>query len=504
MSEFLFLSVVLLFGWSLLRLLGLKGWGAIPAGFVAGGFGLVAIGLLFVVAGLPTHPAWLVGTMLLIALACALAGIRRVTTHDSYMLIAGLAVLGVLVFVLREVNLVKYHIDTFRYLLSSQLLVENQYGLASLNLLTKRMLAAPLLHAPAALYGEYYVRAFTPLLALCLLAFMVWLLRQGIRVAPERAGQLSWFTVLMVLLLASNNRFVWNAFYLNAHLFFAIAFLTIAACGWLLATRRDIDRLPLYALIALALPALIVARPEGFLAAGLALLPLLFSGSVSWRGRGFAMAVYGVSTVLWYGHVALAHMDFGKEIPLSTLGPLVLGAAAIAFIPFLGWSRPVRGHRAVLFAVEGGLWLALAVFAFRDPAVLRESLDATYQNLVGGAGSWGGSVAVLSTLVILACVFCRDASVRHLRFPVTAMVPVFFLLAYLREGAYRVGNGDSLNRMFIEIVPLTVLFLAAAAASAQWVVPLREKRRKNCGKEGKTNAAAAPFIAGNAPDVGRP
>lgn len=485
MNEFLFLSVVFLFGWSLLHLLGLRGWGTVPAGFITGAFALVTIGFLFVVARFPTHPIWLVGAMLLITLACVLAGISRMGRKDMVSLVGGLAILGVLVFILREANLVKYHIDTFRYLLSSRLLVENQYGFASLNLLNKRMLVVPLLHAPAALYGEYYVRVFTPLLALSLLGFMVWLLRQGARVPADRARHLSYVTVLMVLLLLTNSRFIWNAFYLNAHLYFGIAFLAIAASSWLLATRPEVPRAPLYVLVALALPALVVARPEGFLAAGLALLPLLLSGSVSWRGRAALLAVYGVSMVLWHGHVALVHrsLDDG-DMPLSTLGPLLMGVAMIVLIPTLAWTRFAYWRRGLLFVVEFALWLALAAFTFRDPEVMRASLDATYQNVVGGAGSWGGSLVVLTALLILAWVFCRDASLSWLRFPVTAMVPMFFLLAYLREGAYRVGNGDSLNRMLIEIVPLAVLFVAATAVSARWGLPGWRKRREITVTEG--------------------
>lgn len=472
MSEFLFLSIVFLFGWTMLHVLGLRGWGAVPAGFIAGSFALVAIGLVFVAARLPTEPVWLMGVMMLFSLAYLLPRRARIMPRDISALVAGLAILAVLVLALREANLVKYHIDSFRYLMSAQLLAEGQYSLANMNLLTKRMLAAPLLHAPAALYGEYYVRAFIPVLAVSLLGTMVWFLGRGVR---SRRPQYVAASIAMVLLLATSNRFIWNAFYINAHLYFAIAFLAISASAWLLATREDVERRPLYALIALALPAIVVARPEGFLAAGLAIAPLLFSGTVSWRGRGLVLSVYGVSLILWYGYVALAHLASERSIPLSTSGPLILGAAAVLLVPCLAWPYLTRWRKLLLAGVEIGLWLALAACAVRDPEVLSRSLDAIYQNLVVGAGSWGSSLLVLGGLLILAWSFCRDESLSYLRFPVTAMVPMFLLLAYLREGAYRAGNGDSLNRMLIEIVPLAVLFLAAAAASAQWGLPRRRR-----------------------------
>jgi membrane protein implicated in regulation of membrane protease activity len=47
---------------------------------------------------------------------------------------------------------------------------------------------------------------------------------------------------------------------------------------------------------------------------------------------------------------------------------------------------------------------------------------------------------------------------------VTTFLPLVFLLAFLRDGAYRVGATDSLNRMWIQIIPLAVLYVMAAIA----------------------------------------
>ena len=46
-----------------------------------------------------------------------------------------------------------------------------------------------------------------------------------------------------------------------------------------------------------------------------------------------------------------------------------------------------------------------------------------------------------------------------LRFPLTTFVPFVFLMAYFREGSYRVGLADSLNRMIMHVVPLAILLL---------------------------------------------
>jgi hypothetical protein len=49
-------------------------------------------------------------------------------------------------------------------------------------------------------------------------------------------------------------------------------------------------------------------------------------------------------------------------------------------------------------------------------------------------------------------------------------VPLAFLLAYFRGIAFRVGDGDSLNRIVIEFFPVAVLLIVAAVGEgrARW------------------------------------
>jgi hypothetical protein len=74
---------------------------------------------------------------------------------------------------------------------------------------------------------------------------------------------------------------------------------------------------------------------------------------------------------------------------------------------------------------------------------------------------------VLAVLVVGAVLFVRAPHQAFLRFPVTAFVPLAFLLAYIRSEAYRVGYADSLSRMWIHIVPIAVLYVVAALAGSQ-------------------------------------
>jgi hypothetical protein len=52
------------------------------------------------------------------------------------------------------------------------------------------------------------------------------------------------------------------------------------------------------------------------------------------------------------------------------------------------------------------------------------------------------------------------------------------LLAYLREGAYREGPGDSLNRMLLQFVPIAILLVVSALATDRWRWPGRQVRQR--------------------------
>lgn len=485
MSEYLTVLIIQFSGWALLRSVGMRGWGTVPLGFIAGTFLVVVSGFVFVIAGARTEPSYLLIALLLVGGAALLAVWREVRRPELALLAWVPIVLAGLVRALRDANLVSYHIDSFRYLTSSGLLAQNAFHeFATINLLTKRMLVAPVLHSLASGFGEDYLRSLTPLLALALVATLVWFLANAPRVTDGSRVPPTWLAAtVMALLLVSMNRFVWNAFYLNAHLIVGIAFVVIAASAWLLAGRNRADNGALVALLVLAIPTLVVGRPEGFMLAGVAIVPLLLARSVAVTTRAAVLAVFGISTAGWYGHVSLA---YGGPVPFEAYGPLVLGIIALAVIPVLVWQPLSRARFWLLPVMQLSLWFVLIGLAVRMPDILTRSLASTYQNVMAGAASWGASLAVVVGLVVIVVSWNRDADLASLRFPLMASLPLLLLLAFLRGGAFRVGDGDSLNRMFIQVIPLAVLYLAAASRSSRWGLPTW---RRDAGGRGRAPAS---------------
>jgi hypothetical protein len=473
-SEFLVIATIFIAGVLFMAALGMRGLGVAVLGFLAGSFVLVTVGFLLVVCSLPTNPIWMLVCTFIFCLAFWFGSpIRSKPTQREWVYLAcAMSGLALIVFVVHELNLAKYHIDSFRYLLSGWLLASDNFDLANLNLITKRNLAVSILHSVGRLYDDGYVRAISPILSASLLIALWWYYSTGTQPAqstraqetPSQSYRYS-VGIAMLLLLVSNNRYVFHSFYVNGHLFFAICFAVIAASGWLVATRPSMPGPALLGLIAAAIPALTVTRPEASLAIALAIAPLLLSDGVTLRGRVLVLGVYGASTIIWSGFVIAAYMEAGAHVPTSAIGPLSLGVAALVSAPILGWRKLTDYRRQLLLAAEAFLWLALIGAAILNPQILTESLAATFENVVQGAGSWGASLVLLTALVLVAIILCRDDTLVYLRFPLTAFVPLFLLLAYFREGAYRVGDMDSLNRMLIQVVPLAALYIAVAATS---------------------------------------
>jgi len=113
----------------------------------------------------------------------------------------------------------------------------------------------------------------------------------------------------------------------------------------------------------------------------------------------------------------------------------------------------------------------LLVAASREPRTLVASVYHTGRNLIAGEGRWGLSLVLLGIMAFAALLLFRAPHQIFLRFPLTTFVPLALLLAYLRSGPYRSGYADSLNRMWMHVVPLAVLYVLVAAAHGRRTGP---------------------------------
>lgn len=469
-AESLVILAVLLGGSLTVRVLRFRGWPVPAIGYAVGVALLAIITALAAIASVSVPPWVPVALTVLGPTALWLwLVVRGADVQVSILAAAGVASVAIgSVAAFRAGNLVNLTPDSYRYLSTGGLLANGRLEEASPFLLESRLLTVPAMHAPAALSGELYLRSVTPLLAVSCVLILVWIARIGLRAHPGGPSPLV-VAVTAGALLLTTNRFVFHAFYLNGHMAMATWLLLLGGVSWLaLRERANLTTTQLVSLQVLIIPAVVLTRPEAGLMVGLLLLPLIVVDRVAVPLRWVGMFALGASMIVWQGFLAVNYRGSEGAAPTSVDGLFVAGVGAVLLAVVITRTGVRWIPRRVLGLTEGTLWLAVIIMVLLDPATLSASARATIINLVGGDGGWGSSLIVLAILAIVLLAITDVPERVVLRFPLTTFVPLAVLLAYLRGNAYRVGGGDSLNRMLIHLVPLTILFVVAAFEARDW------------------------------------
>ncbi len=445
---------------------GMRGWGLVPFGFIAGISVYVVITFVQLATPLSGSPVLTIALTLALPLGLWAHAQNRARSLGVSPVLAIGAVVSLAGFVatIRASHLYVWHIDSLVQIKASAMLAADRYLDAADHLiLEKRLLGTPAVHTAGQLNGEYFLPSLTPMLAVSLLAAIGWLLVQ--KYGASRGLIASWAVAgLAILSLGTMNRFVFHAFYVNGHLIVAAMLLVIVAAVWFATTEPASVSTSLFVIGMMAVPVIVTTRAEGVLLAGLALIPLYASARAEAWMRKAAALVLGFSMALWNTLVFIVETSHDESA--TRAGGLVIAGAAIA-VTALVLDR--RGRLMVLYRAPGVtealLWAALVAFTIHNPQILRDSVNATYINAVDPSGGWGSAFLLVTVLALVATSASRAAGTLALRFAVTTFFPLMLLTAYARGSAFRVAHADSLNRMLIEVVPVAVLFVGAIALS---------------------------------------
>lgn len=472
-GELIVICTLFASGYLLVHAFGMRNWGLLSFSLIAGVLIYVCIGSLQIISGLTTSPVVTLAVTLFVSTAIwghlHLGKPIRFCKRSLYQAAAIFVVLGLLVALFRYSNIVGYHKDSFWYLVSASLMSSSNFESADLYLIKKRMFGTPLIHAPAWIYGELYLKSITPLLALSLLGAMYYFyLKQteGNGWSKRATGIVG---VLMLATLATTNRFVFHSFYLNSHLFVGVCFL-VCVCAAVTLYKENAPTAALQALLLLAIPALVVTRPEGFILAGLIVGAVILDPRIHRQVRMSTAIIFALSLLCYYGYVAWRYLDTTMGVPLSAAGPIIIGICCVMFAAiFLNqpWAARFR-QTPLLMLAEFLLWCLLGVLAFRDPSILVNSVVSVYENNILGKAGWGWSWVAISCLFAASLVLFKDKELFVVRFSITSAIAVFLVAAYLRDAAYRVNPVDSLTRMWVQLIPLMLLYAIVTFSRSCW------------------------------------
>jgi hypothetical protein len=426
-----------------------RAWMAGPTG---GAVYMLASLLLVLLTG-TLHPGAALGIAALLGLTGTVVAITRKSWDRRSLVWAGIAfaVTAMTVLLVRTIHLTRLTSDSLQYVaISTNLRLPAAADQVGPYFLLQRQMGLPSFHSLSELTDRRYLASIGPLFGVSCLGLFGWLTWRATR-------SVSWGRTLLVLaaglLLVTSNRLIYHFFYINTHIQMATFVLIAIAGAWLALNERPAWAVP----AGLALSATILLRPEAPLVVAIVLVALATtSASLTIR---LAMTIPSVVIVaLWYGGLLL-HYARDTVVVLGNLAA-VLAAALLTLLGGTDRFRNLVRHSWWLMPVT--LTSALIALGIRNPDILVDSAIATSRNLTS-EGRWLLTWPAVLVLGIIALLVHRIPEGRLWTTSIIGFGLLFWLLPLLREGAWRVGTGDSGNRILVHFLPVVVVFLVLAA-----------------------------------------
>jgi len=364
-----------------------------------------------------------------------------------------------------NVHATRFTNDSYRYLMAASWL-EQTHGIESIDnrVLVAQQLVVPLIHTTGWITGDGYTPVLTPLFGAATIATMGWL---SIRVLQAKRVSIKWQFLLLSaasLLLLTTNRFVTNLTYINGHMLFALLLLIAIGLAWLGLVEQEHRYLYV---VGIALAGLAITRTEAMIVIALFLIPILSDRRMRTHDRLLVTAPAVGLASIWFGLVLPRHTpDSGVGSSVEFLyGNVIIALLLLAFAIVAG--LPGLRKMVVLspWLLIGGVLALLGYYTYGDPQILIQSISSIALNAAYW-GFWGSFWYVVLPLTAAAMISGIVESDRLWNFGLIGFVLTLPLMAYLRESGYRVGSGDSANRMLVHIVPLLVVYLVFTAGQA--------------------------------------
>lgn len=329
------------------------------------------------------------------------------------------------------------------------------------SMLAKRNLSTSVLHTLGSLDGQPYAASATPVMVaagFATMAVAVWTALGG---GEADRGRVALLTVLSVLFALSSNRALYDAFYVNSHGLVMSCFLVVVVGGFLSPTRGG-----WLLAVSIAAAVIVPARPEGIILVSLGLLPVLTQPDLTALERVLVTMPTSLTAVLWFGAGLWSRTPGERAFDPTdpSVAGLLIGIGLVLVATLAGRPRLFKWVKPAPWVAVGVMTALLALGYRREPELLLEGVSATAQNLAG-EGMWAVSWIVLGLLVAGALFSEGFENDRFFIIPIAGFGVMFWLLIYLREGSYRVGAGDSGNRILAHVFLVTVAYVAIAAGS---------------------------------------
>jgi hypothetical protein len=323
----------------------------------------------------------------------------------------------------------------------------------------KRQFTTAVMQTGGVVTGRGYFLSLTTLVVGSGFGLMLWLGTKSLVRQSLALQRVALVVGLVGAFVLSANRVMYNLFYINGHGVFAAFLVTSMGLLWYATST---EQWSVAVLAGISGAAIVPLRAEGIIVLAFFLLPVLVSTLTPMWARWAVVVPVAVTSVVWDAAVLPGVLPEGAFGPTST--PVVSIAVAAALIllvavtnvsvlaPLLRWTPA---------AAFGLLVLSTGARAARGTTSLFETLNAVGAN-VAAAGLWT-TFWWVAPLVIVGCVVATNIPHQNRLLWGLAAYPVLLLaFTYLRGSPYRLGPGDSANRMLMHIVFVIGLYLIVA------------------------------------------
>ena len=306
----------------------------------------------------------------------------------------------------------------------------------------------PIIHASAFSLGLDYFVSFSPLIGISGFAAALALVNSTLRGQVKISRYVIACTIGTAFLFSSYF-FTHQQFYVNGH----CAVASYLSLSFLLASIQN-DRKPEYLLSGLFLGAIPLLRLEGMLLAALIWIACFSDKQVSSWKKSWPLGIALLVFAPWYLNLALIGSSgtIGSPSKYLLMLSILIGLFVLPFIPFVKRYLFLAPKACLL-----GLSLALLLAAALKPQHISEAVAAFGSNLAV-TGTWlsfwiSGIIALLAALQLP-----KIPEERRFWQLLVSFLMLVIALIIMRDNPYRIGWGDSGNRMMSHIAPLFVLY----------------------------------------------